>query len=319
MNWNVPVLVLIAGVCALPGLRAVRQYHYAKETVNWREAQSLCRDLHSDLATVTSTEEAKRLVEVSHGSIGGLGGKTWIGLRDDLNKWMWSNPHDGNLRPSVYNNWTKAQPDNFNGNQLCVKMVGDGGWNDNSCAELLPFVCYNGLHFIEAPRNVVILDILFLFPATAVQKFVRVVERLNWLEAQSYCRKFHTDLVTIKSETDNVKVRSINDGKDVWIGLNRTRQWSDGSDSLFRLWKAKQPDNAKGIQQCTVVDLGSEEGLWSDEDCTLKLPYVCLRDNVHVVDLQVKLTSTMTLTENELAVLVEREIDLAMDVPLCTK
>nr|XP_057924844.1 C-type mannose receptor 2-like [Doryrhamphus excisus] len=291
MKWNVPVLVLLAGVCTLPALHAARQYHYAKETVNWQEAQSICRDLHSDLATITSSEEAKRLVEGSHNTIGGLGGKTWIGLRDDLNKWTWSNPKDGNLGSNVYNNWNKEQPDNSNGNQLCVKMEADGGWDDTSCARLLPFVCYD----VNAP-----------------EKFVEVGELLNWSDAQGYCRRLHTDLVTIKTATDNEKVRNLNEGQDAWIGLNRTRVWSDGSDSLFRLWGEKQPDNAKGIEQCTVVDLGTKEGLWSDEDCTLKLPYVCLRDDVHLVDLKVKLTSKMNLTEKDLAVLVERDFSTAL-------
>ncbi|XP_061816830.1 lymphocyte antigen 75-like [Nerophis lumbriciformis] len=291
MKWSAPVLVLLAGVGALSSfVGRPRQYHYAKDAVNWQEAQSLCRNFHRDLATVNNAKQAKRLVAVSHRSIGGLGGKAWIGLRSDLTEWIWSNPFDSYLSPNLYSNWKRGQPDNFNGNQLCVGMDVNGLWDDYSCAELLSFVCYND----EAGED-------------EAERFVLMERRLNWTEAQNHCRIFYTDLPTIDSETDNEQIRNIAGGEEVWIGLSRTRFWSDGSYSPFRLWAKGQPDNANGVQQCTAVDLSTKDGLWTDENCDIDLPYVCLTDNVHMVNLQVKLNSALRLTEEALAVLVETD------------
>ncbi|XP_061921835.1 C-type mannose receptor 2-like isoform X2 [Entelurus aequoreus] len=296
MKWSGSVLVLLAGVGALSSfVGPPRQYHYTKDAVNWHEAQSLCRDFHGDLATVNNAEQAERLVAVSHHSIGGLGGKAWIGLRGYLTEWIWSNPFDGYLLPSLYSNWRTGQPDNFNGNQLCVMMDVNGLWDDSSCAESLSFVCYND----EAKED-------------DIERFILMEERLNWTEAQNHCRIFYTDLPTIFGETDNDQIREVARGEEVWIGLSRTRFWSDGSYSPFRLWAEGQPDNADGVQQCTAVDLSTEDGLWSDENCDMDLPYVCLTDNAHVVDLQVKLNSALELTEEDLAVLVETDFFTAL-------
>ncbi|XP_061769412.1 lymphocyte antigen 75-like [Nerophis ophidion] len=290
MTWSTSVLVLLAGVGALSSfVGPPSQYHYAKDAVNWEEARSLCRNFHRDLATVNNAEQAERLVAISHSSTGGLGGKAWIGLKDDLTEWIWSNPFDSYLLPSLYSNWERGQPDNFNGNQLCVKMDANGFWDDYPCAESLSFVCYND----EAEDD--------------DERFILMERRLNWTEAQNRCRFFYTDLPTIYSQTDNEQIRNIAGGEEVWIGLSRTRFWSDGSYSPFRLWAEGQPDNADGVQRCTAVDLSTKDGLWSDENCEIELPYVCLTDNVHVVDLQVKLNSALRLTEEDLAVLVKTD------------
>ncbi len=54
----------------------------------------------------------------------------------------------------------------------------------------------------------------------------------------------------------------------------RTREWSDQRVSTYRNWKQGQPDNVGGKQNCTATDLGNA-GLWSDEDCSRELVFIC--------------------------------------------
>ena len=66
----------------------------------------------------------------------------WIGLHDNPTSWRWSFSRD---KESQYRNWDFRQPDNFLGDQMCVKMGGFGVWEDSRCFLRNPFVCYNGL------------------------------------------------------------------------------------------------------------------------------------------------------------------------------
>lgn len=62
------------------------------------------------------------------------------------------------------------------------------------------------------------------------------------------------------------------------FSLCRTQEWSDQSGSAYRNWRLGQPDNFGGRQNCTATHLGNA-GLWSDEECSKELPFVCYRDD----------------------------------------
>jgi len=106
---------------------------------------------------------------------------------------------------------------------------------------------------------------------------VFVEQTKTWTEAQSYCREHHTDIVIIRNEIENYRVQSlISYYYPVWIGLYRTRSWSDQSNSLFSNWKPGQPDNAGKSEYCTAVSF-SDSGSWTDENCNSLLPFICYR------------------------------------------
>ena len=109
----------------------------------------------------------------------------------------------------------------------------------------------------------------------ASARYVFVDQYMNWTEAQRYCREYYTDLVSVRNETENQKLRSlVNYYYAAWIGLYRTRSWSDKSNSSFSYWKAGQPDNAGQSEYCTAVSF-NDSGQWTDENCGQTLPFLC--------------------------------------------
>lgn len=112
-----------------------RQYHYLDYTKTWLEAQTYCRSLLTDLATIDTINDMNRLMnEVVHGYSGSL----WIGLsRGTQGHWLWSR---GNKSLSIYSNWDVGRPD---GSGKCVVNI-NNFWQDYDCTVALYFVCYDG-------------------------------------------------------------------------------------------------------------------------------------------------------------------------------
>ncbi|XP_051733304.1 macrophage mannose receptor 1-like isoform X1 [Ctenopharyngodon idella] len=230
-----------------------RQYHFVNESKTWTEAQRYCRQNYTDLATIDNMEEMNRLFKTARGS---YYGKAWIGLYDDLNSWRWS-LEDAALEKG-FKSWYIQTPVNSGGQSLCAYMrsYNWGTWSEISCSSTLPFVCYDGR-------------------ANASSSYVFVYQSKTWTEAQSYCREHHTDLVSIRNEIENYRVQSlIPYYYTVWIGLYRTRSWSDQSNSSFSNWRTGQPDNAGNSEYCTAVSF-NDSGNWTDENCNTAFPFIC--------------------------------------------
>ncbi|XP_073792207.1 C-type mannose receptor 2 [Danio rerio] len=229
-----------------------RQYHLVSDPKTWAEAQSFCRQNYNDLATVDNMDEMKILFKTVRGT---FYGKAWIGLYDDLDSWRWSLNnialHGG------YKNWYVQQPLNWGGQSLCVYLSAYRGiWREFSCSQMYLFVCYDGR-------------------VNASSSYVLVNQYKSWTDAQSYCREHHTDLVSIRNEIENYMVqRLLPNSNNVWIGLYRSRSWSDQSNSSFSNWRSGQPDNAGNSEYCTAVSF-SDYGSWTDENCNTAFPFIC--------------------------------------------
>ncbi|XP_029932034.1 macrophage mannose receptor 1-like isoform X2 [Myripristis murdjan] len=280
MEWRLCFLLLLAGLCA-PARCLPRQYHFIEEALPWLDAQVYCREMFTDLATVEDVEEMNRLMNTAQDTTGGFTELAWIGLH--LADWRWSLSDESYYvdQEADYRNWDAGRPKNFKGNQLCVQMKPGGVWDDAKCSQRRSFVCYNG----------------------GSDTFVFVDKAKSWASAQRYCRRFHTDLASVRNQEENQRIQNLSNDKNVWIGLYRKWEWSDHSGATYRNWRHGQPNNFDGNQECTAADLGNA-GLWSDESCKRALAFVCYGEEKEATTTASPTTieedSTTDLTETEI-------------------
>nr|XP_055035541.1 macrophage mannose receptor 1-like [Misgurnus anguillicaudatus] len=247
------LLVLISGFITFT-LCSARQYVFVNENKTWTEAQSYCRDKYTDLATIENEQETIQLLNTVNdfNSID----LAWIGLYDDLNSWKWTLGDTDFFKggDKQFRNWYHSEPAIYRVH-ICVYMF-NGIWYPTYCFNTYTFICYDGRQ-------------------NANTSYVLVNQYKNWTEAQSYCREHHTDLVSIRNESENQEIQYIlqNNYDSVWIGLHRSSSWSDQSNSTFSNWRSGQPDNAAYSEYCTAVSF--IDGKWTDENCDLSLPFFC--------------------------------------------
>ncbi|XP_039656971.1 macrophage mannose receptor 1-like [Perca fluviatilis] len=100
-------------------------------SMTWPEAQSYCRDRHTDLASVRNMAEHLKVKDAAEGNW------VWIGLFRD--SWKWS---DGST--SSFSSWKVGQPDYNNGNKICVAadFSQSGAWEEWPCDMERAFICY---------------------------------------------------------------------------------------------------------------------------------------------------------------------------------
>ncbi|XP_053088325.1 macrophage mannose receptor 1-like [Pangasianodon hypophthalmus] len=104
-------------------------YILISEAKTWYEAQSYCRQQHTDLASVRSATE--------NSVVGGIiyEGSIWIGLTRD--PWKWS---DQTTNVSVIT-WSRGNTDDYLMNKSCGCL--NGGVADVAqCSDIMPFFCY---------------------------------------------------------------------------------------------------------------------------------------------------------------------------------
>ncbi|XP_057215739.1 C-type mannose receptor 2 [Triplophysa rosa] len=261
-NYQLPFICY-----SVSSVASSRQYHFISVNKSWSEAQTYCRQNYTDLATIDNMTEMNSVMNTVNGS---YNGSAWIGLYDDVNSWRWSLDDDDFYQEGEreFRNWYH-QPDNYDGNELCVYMNYDGKWFDSSCDYTLPFVCYN--------RN------------NNTHSYIGIYDRRSWTEAQRYCRQYYTDLANVRNQTENQKILESTGGQ-VWIGLYRNRIWSNGQNTKYLNWRPEtpyshpQPDNGYSVygewgnQHCTAVSL-RHSGRWTDENCLSNRPFICYSRN----------------------------------------
>ncbi|KAL1272095.1 hypothetical protein QQF64_031111 [Cirrhinus molitorella] len=95
----------------------------------------------------------------------------------------------------------------------------------------------------------------FITAESVHHEFVYVPTRVNWTNAQKYCREHYTDLATTDDQADHDELLKTGGKAAFWIGLSRTTVtgvfvWSDQSSSSFTKWRSGQPNG----QLCVDVE-----------------------------------------------------------------
>ncbi|KAK6466248.1 C-type mannose receptor 2-like, partial [Huso huso] len=208
MEKLVLLMLLLAGICAVASDH-FRKYHFVKDRKSWFDAQSYCREKHTDLATIESQEETEKL-NISAGFT-----DAWIGLYYDKENWQWSNGDNVS-----YYNWKSILS--------CTSVDSNGEWVDSDCNNTkYSFICYN-----ESCKD------------ASCTKYHFVATAMNWSTAQTHCRDKYTDLATVHSQEEVKQLLDIlNMDTNAWIGMYRdvseNWQWSNGDEVTYNTRRVK--------------------------------------------------------------------------------
>ncbi|XP_058866610.1 macrophage mannose receptor 1-like [Acipenser ruthenus] len=144
---------------------------------------------------------------------------------------------------------------NWRADLFCASVNSQGEWDDLVCSEKKAFMCFKETSIIT-------------------ERYTLIEEPKTWTEAQQYCREHHTDLVSIKSASENEDLVKKAQGKPFWIGhFNEPWKWSRQSyNYIFHNWDNEEPNNVGGSEGCVVMDYN---GTWKDVSCSSKFPFIC--------------------------------------------
>ncbi|MGH0178496.1 UNVERIFIED_CONTAM: hypothetical protein FKN15_077881 [Acipenser sinensis] len=107
------------------------------------------------------------------------------------------------------------------------------------------------------------------------ERYTLIKTQKTWTEAQKYCKVHHTDLVSVKSDSENEDIVKKAQGSPFWIGLfNEPWKWADGENSTFRNWDSGYPSNYGVNSNCTVI-YGKTQGKWRNYPCRNTFPFIC--------------------------------------------
>ncbi|XP_062308995.1 macrophage mannose receptor 1-like, partial [Osmerus eperlanus] len=119
----------------------------------------------------------------------------------------------------------------------------------------------------------------------STSNYICIGENKTWDESRSYCQANHTDLASVRDETEKkALLEALNYEpcqKEFWIGLSRVKwQWSDQSVFHIQNWEDKEP-NGGDTEKC--VEMCGETGQWDDESCDETQTFICYDDDLVLV------------------------------------
>ncbi|XP_066580512.1 C-type mannose receptor 2 [Amia ocellicauda] len=222
------------------------KYRFIQFHLSWEAARNYCRANHSDLVTVYNKEQQDRLLSLTNNT---KETGAWIGLGP-------KSESASKGQTVGYSNWTQGH--------LCVTLDSEGQWEERYCGESNYFLCNTS-------------DCL---------NITLIREYKTWPQAQKHCRENHTELLSVRSQSENDEIANMIasetvQGVKVWLGLyNKPWKWSAQGTAHFRNWAEGKP----GGEECVGVMVnGTLRGQWTDANCTEERPFICHYDTRELI------------------------------------
>ncbi|CAH1774399.1 unnamed protein product [Owenia fusiformis] len=268
--------------------KAYNEYQVG-ERKTWGEAESFCRSIGGDLASLHSEEVSVFLKDVTTWSNTGY----WIGLskRSTDNAYHWN---DGS--PFQYSNWDKPnEPNDHLGHENCAELISNNNhkWRLSYCYISRNWICelQRGIQPLTTPAAPTPNPAHYCANGADWRYWSghcyfasESYEKKSWFAARKYCMDHGGDLTSINSIDENHFLtawtgKTSND--KLWIGLNELEldgyKWSDGSPTSLVIWAEGEPNDYNFGQRC--VDLYAFNGFWNDDNCGDPLGFICKSRN----------------------------------------
>ncbi|XP_066536664.1 macrophage mannose receptor 1-like isoform X2 [Hoplias malabaricus] len=249
----------------------------------WFEALDFCRETGGDLLSLHSSDD----IPVIHRKYFPL--TAWIGynLQNPTAGYTWS---DGS--PTSYESWARGEPNNLHNREKCVtmhfnKQYGQKEeWEDLQCEDRNAWYCE--IRKGVTPKEVNITskkynktkDSWTIFRDN--QYYIFDGHSVSMDEGREYCRSRHSDLVVINDEEERIflwhwiKATHKKYYIGLYIDLDKSLSWMDGSPVVFQAWAQNQPAFLNNDEHC--VKMSYSHGLWESGNCGDSEMFICKRN-----------------------------------------
>lgn len=246
---------------------AVGKYVYIKDEMFWLNAQTYCRNNHTDLAPVHNYYDInylRRLVRDDTKLI-------WIGMQKNgtnPDTWLWS----GGLEVTRFF-WQEGEP-SVGASLERYGAIRNLTWYDMAHTYQLSFLCYE-VHAIR--------------------------EKKSWEDALKYCKNYRHNLASLASKTEMMlmkkELRENYTTEYVWIGLHFLAGdwlWVDWQHRGYEAWgpKGKNWCPSEGMTCAALQMIGPKQQnltadgmevlvtvedvqMWTPRNCNEKLHFLC--------------------------------------------
>ncbi|XP_078020510.1 C-type mannose receptor 2-like [Epinephelus lanceolatus] len=248
-KWNdIPCSYNHKCICYDERKQSNKTFHLIEDKMSWPQAQSYCREHHTDLVSgdqQLEDNEFKR--EYRSNEV------VWIGLFRD--SWRWS---DGSSFSFRY--WDLELFRDEDSSKKCAVTLLDGKWSSDECNKTKSFFCYD--------------------VSSMTDKMILIKENMTWDDALKYCRMNHCDLVSITNHDEQrwvqEKAKKAN-SPYVWLGLRYTCTlgfwfWVNEEMVTYKNWVTGVP--ADDCDMSGAMDRGGEHK-WFKKNDNEKFNFIC--------------------------------------------